>query len=163
MYCKKVGTTVWAIEMIRGDRISKTTVNGMINVMSVDPNVQAAFFVPEGQAYEHLIPECRKKGIALIVKLSDEYETLVFSRAAGVLADQFLIRISEWVVNIGPGLRHLQPTFRAAISTFSGKYKRLLESGTGDEERQESLLKNTFGALLRSDSRFAANYAPLRL
>jgi hypothetical protein len=163
MYCRRVGTTIWAIEIIRGDRISRTTVNEMVKVMSADPKVQPAFFVPEGQPYEHLIPDCRKNGIAVIVKLSDEYETLVFSSQAGAPADQFMIRIPDWVVNFGLELKHLQPTFREALRTFSRKYKHLLESGTGNEERQEALLRNTFGALLRSDSRFAADYAPLDL
>jgi len=78
MYCRRIGTKIWAIEIIRGDRISRTTVKEMVNVMSAESQNSAGVFCARGHLTSILFLTVRKNGIAVIAKLSDEYETLVF-------------------------------------------------------------------------------------
>lgn len=163
MYSRKVATKVWAIELIRGDRIPDTAVKSMVNMMAIDQQVQPAFFVPEDEPYEYLFPMCRENGIALIAKVSDEYEILVFPSRSRSTPEEYVVRIPDWVIDHLSHLVNLEPALRSAILAFSRRYKALLASGRANEENQETLLRKTFIALLSSDQRFAGEYAPLNL
>jgi len=64
MYCRRIGTKIWAIEIIRGDRISRTTVKEMVNVMSADPqNSAGVFLCPEGHPYSILFLTVARMGL----------------------------------------------------------------------------------------------------
>jgi hypothetical protein len=162
-YARDVCGRVWAIELYRGDRVPYATVDSMARIVSIDRNVQPAFFVPEGEPYDQLIPACREQGLALIAKLTDEYETLTFPASSGAGAAQPVARIPAWLIAELTSLANLAPSFAKALRAFSRKYSHLLSSGRATDEAQEDLLEKTFRALLGSDERFSGEYAPLEL
>jgi len=162
-YSRRMGNRVWAIELYRGDRAPETTLQAMVKIATVDPTVQAAFFVPANERYDHLLPACRINGIALIVKVADEYEALIFPAADSVFAEPLIVRIPEWVVDRLFSLQRLAPAFQSALIAFARRYRQLLKSGRANDETQERLLRNTFLSLLGADQRFAAVQTPLDL
>lgn len=72
-----------------------------------------------------------------------------------------LVRIPEWILNELPTLDRCR--FSPILARFSRKYRRLIESRTRGDERQDALLKETLQSLLGSDQRFAGTYNPLAL
>jgi hypothetical protein len=158
-YVWRVGNTIWAIELSRGDRIPETTIKSMVALKSINSDVQPAFFVPEGAPFEQLQPVCRANDIALIVKTADEYEVLEIGAAT---QQPNLARIPDWLIQQLKGIRHLEPKFGFAIRSFSKKYERLVQSGASDDD-QERLLEKTFLTLLKTNQHFAAQETPLKL
>jgi hypothetical protein len=161
-YTWRVGGRIWGVELCRGDRLPESTIRAMADMAAIDNAVQTAFFVPDGEPFEHLIPACRDRGIALVAKTSDEYETLLFGGGAAQVAP-FVIRIPDWVVESLPRLENLNQGFRNALNAFSRRYRRLLDSGNATDANQEGLLRGTFVSLLSSDGRFSAEYIPLEM
>lgn len=162
-YPWRVGDRVWAIELFRGDRVPEATIRAMVDTTAIEPNVQPAFFVPDGEPHELLMPICRERGIALIAKTSDQYEAFVFAVSGRPLAEPLVVRIPVWVIDELPRLANLAQGFRAALAAFCRRYRHLLASGRISDEKQEDLLRNAFLSLLRSDRRFVGEYAPLEL
>jgi hypothetical protein len=156
-YVWRVRDRIWAIELSRGDRLPTATMESMAALRAVDPEVQLAFFVPEGEPIEHLRAVCEQNRIALIGKTADDYEVL--STTAGAQRP-IVTRIPDWVIQRLKGAQHLEPRFRSAIISFCKKYENLARLGVRDEI-QERLLRNTFAALLRTNDHFKAEYTPL--
>ncbi len=161
-YIWRIGLTLWAIELFRGDRLPEATIQAMVDAVSIDSSIQPAFFVPEGEPHELLLEVCRQKRIALIAKFSDEYEVASPS-SVGAISLPSVVRIPEWVLDQLNSLHNLAGAFRSVLRAFSGRYQQLLRSGTIDDERQENILHRTFLSLLKSDARFSGHYTPLDL
>lgn len=161
-YVRRVGDRTWGIELYRGDRIPDATLSAMVEVSRIDQTVQPAFFVPEGERYDHLLQACTEHGIALIAKVADAYECLIFPGVQPA-AVPLVIRVPEWLLGELENLTNLAAAFRSAIVSFVKGYRRLLVSSELDDETQERLLKRTLGSFLRADPMFAANLDPLAL
>lgn len=160
-YVRRLNGQIWAIELYRGDRIPEATVREMERVKQIEPQVQLAFFVPEGE-YEHLVAICREGGIALIAKITDEYEALVFAGpAAGITLPP--ARFPEWVITDIQSISNLQPPFPDKLAKFGRKYVHLGRSGTLSDAKQEDLVKEAIVSLLKLEARLASDYTPVEL
>lgn len=158
-YLWRVGNTIWAIELSRGDRIPEATIKSMVALKALDPNVQAAFFVPEAGPVEHLRPTCHANGIAIIAKATDSYEVFEGERAA---QQPSVTRIPDWIIQRVKQAHHLESNFCSAIKSFCRRYQKSVQSGASDED-QERLLHNAFASLLKTNEQFSAEYTPLKL
>jgi len=161
-YAWRLGSKVWGIELFRGDRVPEATIEAMIQTVAIDPDVQPAFFVPNGEPYELILEACHQRAITLIAKVSDVHEAISTGSIA-VTEHPGVIRIPEWVLSQLPQLQNLGKPFRSSLKAFSRQYRRLLESGNTDDKSQEDILHKTFLSLLKSDSRFSGHYGPLAL
>jgi len=161
-YIKRVAGRVWSIELCRGDRISDVTVRSMFKTREIDGNVQPAFFVPEGEPYDHLLPICRAQGFGLIVKAADEYEALVFA-GPEPLRGVPVLRIPQWILEEISSLSNLDQGFIGALKGFRKRYLALIDSGRISDETQDDLIKRSLKSLLNQDERFVADFTPLDL
>jgi hypothetical protein len=162
-YSVRLGKTVWAIELFRGDRVPEATIRAMAQAVEVDRNVQPAFLGPEGENHELLLSVCRENGLALIARVSDDYELLLFPASTVVTLEPSVIRIPGWVIDRLPNLQRLVPEFRRVLGVFARRYRQLVDSGLPSDENQEALLRKVFLSLLKADGRFSAAYEPLEL
>jgi hypothetical protein len=157
----RTGGTVWAIELYRGDRIPDNTVASLAEFRHVDQTIQPAFFVPQGEPFEHLLPVCRKMGIGLIARIADEYDVLTAAESDAVVLGPSAVRIPKWLVGRLQGLRDLNPGFRKCLRMFARHYTELQSVVPVTDEAQEALLRKTFVSLLGTDPRYLGNYAPI--
>jgi len=161
-YIKSVAGRVWAIELCRGDRISDVTVPSMFRAREIDGNVQPAFFIPEGEPYEYLLPICRDRGFGLIAKAADEYEALVFAGPEPQPGIPVL-RIPQWILDEIDNLSNLNQGIIGALKGFRNRYRALIGSGRISDETQDDLIRRTLRSLLNQDLRFVADFTPLDL
>lgn len=160
-YSRRLSAKIWAIELYRGDRLPQATIESMAKLASVNHSIQPAFFIPDGEPYEHLGPVCRARGIVLITRVVDKYDVLTFPTSGPPLVGQSAVRIPDWMVRRVAELDNLAPSFGGVLKEFSRQYRQLLSSTPTTDTSQEDLLRKTFLSLLKSDKRFAAEYSPI--
>jgi hypothetical protein len=163
MFCRRAGGKIWAIEVLQGDLVPEFTIHAMSQLVSVEPGVQPAFLVPEGEPDHKLIERCRDRKIAVIFRAGAEAEAFTFAGAAAVVPPACLARIPPWVIERIPDLADLDSAFRSALTEFARKHRCLWESGTMGDEQEERLLAETFLALLKTNADFTATYDPIEL
>jgi hypothetical protein len=163
MFCRRVGGRVWAIEVLQGDLVPEFTIGAMSRLVALEPGVQAAFLIPQGEPDRRLLQRCREKNIAVISCTGTEPGAPASGELGAVIPSPSLAGISPWVIDRIQGLARLDSAFRAVLRGFCRGYRQLLEAGVLDEEREERSLSKTFLALLKTNRQFAASYKPLDL
>lgn len=155
----QAGPKVYGIDVFRGDPPT-LTMSHMQAAMAAVSAVQAAFFVPTEENWEHIKEQCFQSGIALIVNNSDVYEVLLPGTSPSPQVAGFQ-RIPAWVVERLLALSKLEPSFCKALVSFAKRYSKLVNEGGLNDDRQQALLLQAFRSILNSDIRFSAFLQPL--
>lgn len=156
-YVWRVDDKIWAIELYRGDIVPEHTVQEMIKMRGIEPAVQPAFFIPEGQGFDHLIRICSANSIALIAKPADEYEAEVPQSAIQPVA---VVRVQEWILQGLTNLPNIQPAFRGVLRHFRRRFLSAVAAGANDDV-QQSLIRECIVNLIRRNDRLTGGVAPL--
>ena len=156
----------WAVSVFVGDFVPDFMPVEMTRAREAGASIKPAFFVPNDEGSEIILPICVDNGIEMIARVGGSFAVLPLHElpVTGELSGPVECRIPPALVRRASDLSMLDGSLAAALADFAGQYLQLADEGqlgAGNEDREEALLRDALLSCLRADPRFAAPCHPL--